>query len=118
MNAARSVASRHAASEAGKSHIPLSIIFISSFGERRLRTQRACQGHIGLPETVIINEYYTSLIRMSLGKSLALSQGTFLQPPSEDEADVQELREPSLERQKRHANLYDAIAGLCITFIF
>ncbi|KAJ9201750.1 hypothetical protein DTO021D3_7757 [Paecilomyces variotii] len=45
---------------------------------------------------------------MSQGKSLALSQGTFLQPPSEDEGDV---REPSLERQKRHANLYDAIAG-------
>ncbi|KAI9931213.1 hypothetical protein ASPWEDRAFT_233801 [Aspergillus wentii DTO 134E9] len=45
---------------------------------------------------------------MSYGKSLALSQNSFVQPPSEQD-EVED--ENSIRRQKRQANVYDAVAG-------
>jgi hypothetical protein len=48
---------------------------------------------------------------MSYGKSLALSQNSFVQPPDQDNGarDIQD--EPLLRRQKRQATVYDAVAG-------
>ncbi|ODM23105.1 hypothetical protein SI65_00694 [Aspergillus cristatus] len=46
---------------------------------------------------------------MSYGKSLALSQNNFVQPPEEDEAD--ETFDTGISRQKRQATVYDAVAG-------
>jgi hypothetical protein len=48
---------------------------------------------------------------MSYGKSLALSQNSFVQPPDQDDGarDIQD--EPLLRRQKRQATVYDAVAG-------
>ncbi|KAL1998189.1 hypothetical protein VTN02DRAFT_6684 [Thermoascus thermophilus] len=48
---------------------------------------------------------------MSQGKSLALSQNTFLKPPSEDQADRDDDRDASPGRQRRLATVYDAVAG-------
>lgn len=50
---------------------------------------------------------------MSYGKSLALSQNNFVQPPEEDEVD--ETFDTGISRQKRQATVYDAVAG---EFIF
>ncbi|KAE8354534.1 hypothetical protein BDV28DRAFT_156121 [Aspergillus coremiiformis] len=45
---------------------------------------------------------------MSYGKSLALSQNSFLQPPEDEDG---HSAEPSIRRQKRQATVYDAVAG-------
>lgn len=58
---------------------------------------------------------------MSQGKSLALSQNTFLKPPSEDQEDREYDYDASLGRQRRLATVYDAVAGLypiCRNWIF
>ncbi|KAI9037870.1 uncharacterized protein KD926_011482 [Aspergillus affinis] len=47
---------------------------------------------------------------MSLGRSPALSQNTFVRPPSIDESQERTADEPS-SRSKRLANVYDAVAG-------
>lgn len=51
---------------------------------------------------------------MSYGKSLALSQNSFVQPPTEDEADRRDSdHDPlsPLSQRSRHANVFDAVAG-------
>jgi len=48
---------------------------------------------------------------MSYGKSLALSQNNFVQPPEEDEI---ETFHTGISRQKRQATVYDAVAGKSI----
>ncbi|KAF7586127.1 hypothetical protein BBP40_009423 [Aspergillus hancockii] len=45
---------------------------------------------------------------MSYAKSLALSQNSYVQPPEDDDDQPEEL---SFKRQKRIANVYDAVAG-------
>lgn len=51
---------------------------------------------------------------MSYGKSLALSQNNFVQPPEEHEVD--ETFDTGISRQKRQATVYDAVAGKSIFF--
>ncbi|KAH8428421.1 uncharacterized protein LDX57_006119 [Aspergillus melleus] len=46
---------------------------------------------------------------MSLGRSPAMSQNTFVRPPSHDEPQEKTANEPS--SRKRLANVYDAVAG-------
>lgn len=46
---------------------------------------------------------------MSYGKSLALSQNNFVQPPEKEEVD--ETFDARISRQKRQATVYDAVAG-------
>ncbi|KAH1291166.1 hypothetical protein KXX11_000247 [Aspergillus fumigatus] len=48
---------------------------------------------------------------MSYGKSLALSQNSFVQPPDQDDGARDTQGEPVLRRQKRQATVYDAVAG-------
>ncbi|KAB8239513.1 hypothetical protein BDV23DRAFT_55392 [Aspergillus alliaceus] len=49
---------------------------------------------------------------MSQGKSLALSQNSFLQPPEKgDNSEEDHSEELSFRRQKRQATVYDAVAG-------
>ncbi|BCR96937.1 uncharacterized protein AKAW2_30256S [Aspergillus luchuensis] len=48
---------------------------------------------------------------MSYGKSLALSQNSFVRPPTPDVVEVQEQDEFGSRRQKRQATVYDAVAG-------
>lgn len=52
---------------------------------------------------------------MSYGRSLALSQDTFLRPPDEDEVD--ETSDAGLTRQKRQATVYDAVAGRLLSIL-
>lgn len=47
---------------------------------------------------------------MPIGKSLALSQNSFVEPPTR-EFEVEESASPTHARPKRQANLYDAVAG-------
>lgn len=47
---------------------------------------------------------------MSYGRSLALSQNSFLQPPAEDAVDDENENEKTGSR-KRQATVYDAVAG-------
>lgn len=51
---------------------------------------------------------------MSYGRSLALSQDTFLRPPDEDEVDETDA---GLTRQKRQATVYDAVAGRLLSIL-
>lgn len=53
---------------------------------------------------------------MSYGKSLALSQNAFVQPPDQHDESREASEEPSLKRQKRQANVYDAVAGRSNSF--
>ncbi|EAW10419.1 uncharacterized protein ACLA_048910 [Aspergillus clavatus NRRL 1] len=48
---------------------------------------------------------------MSYGKSLALSQNAFVQPPDQHDVLRAVSEETSLKRQKRQANVYDAVAA-------
>ncbi|GCB23494.1 meiotic nuclear division protein 1 homolog [Aspergillus awamori] len=48
---------------------------------------------------------------MSYGKSLALSQNSFVRPPTPDVVEAQEQDEFGARRQKRQATVYDAVAG-------
>lgn len=49
---------------------------------------------------------------MSLAKSLALSQNSFVQPPlARDDDELEGADSTSARRQKRQANVYDAVAG-------
>ncbi|GKZ24182.1 hypothetical protein AbraIFM66951_010975 [Aspergillus brasiliensis] len=49
---------------------------------------------------------------MSYGKSLALSQNSFVRPPTADVVDAQERQdELAARRQKRQVTVYDAVAG-------
>ncbi|PLB37900.1 uncharacterized protein BDW47DRAFT_32588 [Aspergillus candidus] len=47
---------------------------------------------------------------MPVGKSLALSQNSFVEPPTR-EFELEESASPTHARLKRQANLYDAVAG-------
>ncbi|RAK88383.1 hypothetical protein BO79DRAFT_148614 [Aspergillus costaricaensis CBS 115574] len=48
---------------------------------------------------------------MSYGKSLALSQNSFVRPPTPDVVEAQEQDDFGARRQKRQATVYDAVAG-------
>lgn len=53
---------------------------------------------------------------MSTGKSLSLSQNTFLQPPGSRSARTSEENLSTGRENKRRANIYDAVAGSPLHF--
>lgn len=56
-------------------------------------------------------------LMMASGKSLSLSQNTFLQPPGSRSVGIgEETPSTPTRRRKRNANVYDAVAGLSLHF--